>query len=120
MIRTWPALDLQRADPETMELVEAFLIDFALAAIDDNSPDAWRVYFHQSRDRDRAASAVSESFPGISVQAVDVPDQDWAVRSQSELRAVRVGNIIVAPPWDVPVRRSEATGRESTVVIIQP
>jgi ribosomal protein L11 methyltransferase len=34
---------------------------------------------------------------------VDVPDEDWAARSQASLKAVRVGNLIVAPPWDAPI-----------------
>jgi len=120
MSRTWPALDLQRGDPETTELVEALLVDFGILAIDDNAPDAWRVFFHEPGDRDRAASAVSECFPGVFVNLVDVPDQDWAVRSQAALRAVRIGKIIVAPPWDTPATRSEAENPDSLVIVIQP
>jgi ribosomal protein L11 methyltransferase len=46
------------------------------------------------------------------VTPVDVPDEDWAARSQAALKAVRVGNIIVAPPWDI------AGG--TTTIVIQP
>ena len=42
-------------------------------------------------------------FPALTLTPVDVPDEDWAARSQASLKAVRVGNLIVAPPWDAPI-----------------
>ena len=90
-MKTWPALDIQQAD----DLVHAFLIDFNLAAIDES-----RFFFHDDADRDRAATALRASFPGIDARPVDVPDEDWAARSQAALRAIQIGSLIVAPPWD--------------------
>ena len=103
-VRTWPALDIQQAD----DLVLAFLIDFNLAATDES-----RFFFHNHDDRDRAATALRASFPGIDAHPVDVPDEDWAARSQAALRAIQVGNLIVAPPWDIP----EGPGFSRTIVI---
>src|SRR5258705_5989311 len=103
-MRTWPALDIQQAD----DLVLAFLIDFNLAATDES-----RFFFHSHDDRDRAATALRVSFPGIDVCPVDVPDEDWAARSQAALRAIHVGGLIVAPPWDIPV----GSGVSRTIVI---
>ena len=101
-MRTWPALDIQQAD----DLVLAFLIDFNLAATDES-----RFFFHSHDDRDRAATALRASFPGIDACPVDVPDEDWAARSQAALRAIQVGNLIVAPPWDVAGRlKPDPTG----------
>ena len=106
-MKTWPALDIQQAD----DLVHAFLIDFNLAAIDES-----RFFFHDDADRDRAATALRASFPGIDAQPVDVPDEDWAARSQAALRAIRVGNLTVAPPWD-----AEGVGAGfSRPIVIQP
>lgn len=121
-MRTWPALDIQQAD----DLVHAFLIDFNLAAIDES-----RFFFHSNEDRDRAATALRESFPGIDARPVDVPDEDWAARSQAALRAIQIGNVIVAPPWDVAGRLKPAPAdvappyvgagfSQPLVIIIQP
>lgn len=96
-MRSWPALEIAAPD----DLVQAALADFDVAAIDDNAPDLWRVFFRTHDGRDRAAASLRRQFTGLSVSSVDVPDEDWAARSQANLTAVRVGNIIVAPPWDV-------------------
>jgi ribosomal protein L11 methyltransferase len=131
-MRTWPALEIQQADPQLRDLIEAFLLDFGLDAIDDNIPELSLMFFHDARDRDRAAGALRERFPTLSVSVVDVPDQDWAARSQASLHAIEVGNIIVAPPWDVPSAEYRDSGfgtrdsgsgiREAKpiVIVIQP
>ena len=91
-MRTWPALKIHQADDD--DLIQAFLIDFNLAAIDDS-----RYFFVSSDDRDRAAVALRTQFPNIDLQPVDVPDEDWATRSQAALRAVTVGALTIAPPF---------------------
>jgi ribosomal protein L11 methyltransferase len=99
-MRTWPAVEIQRADPETGDRIQAFLLDFDIAAIDDNLSDVSTVFFHHAGDRDRAADGLRRQFPDISVRAIDVPDEDWAARSQASLRSVHVGALVVSPPWD--------------------
>jgi len=93
-MRTWPALEIQQADDD--DLIQAFLIDFNLAAIEDS-----RFFFHNVDDRDRAAAALRAHFHGIDPRPMDVSDEDWATRSQAALRAVTVGVLTIAPPWDV-------------------
>lgn len=95
-MRTWPALEIAPPD----DLVQAALTDFDVAAIDDNTPESWRVFFQSAEGRDRAAAALRRQFPRLSATPVDVPDEDWAARSQAHLTAIRVGRIVVAPPWD--------------------
>jgi ribosomal protein L11 methyltransferase len=73
------------------------------------------VFFHDAGDRDRAADALRQQFSGITIRAVDVPDEDWAARSQASLKAVQIGGIVVAPPWDVP-----DPGTVPIVIVIQP
>jgi ribosomal protein L11 methyltransferase len=84
------------------DLFQAALTDFDVTAIDDRQ-DIWRVFFHTATERDRAAVALGAEFHDLAIEAVDVPDDDWAARSQANLRAIQIGNIIVAPPWDAPV-----------------
>ena len=125
-MRTWPALEIAAPD----DLVQAALTDFPIAAIDDNEPERWLVFFQTRESRDRAAAELRDQFQGLNVAAVDVPDEDWAARSQADLQAVRVGNIIVAPPWDVgtaeaPPHMTVDTGAATSVgraftIVIQP
>jgi ribosomal protein L11 methyltransferase len=98
MVRTWPALDVRHIP----EFFEAALIDYQVTAIDE-SDDVWRIFFHSNEERDRAAIGLRADFNGLSIEAVDVADEDWAARSQASLRAVQIGRVIVAPPWDAPV-----------------
>jgi ribosomal protein L11 methyltransferase len=96
-MRSWPALDISRP----ADLLEAALLDYNIAAIDETG-GTWRVFFAAPADRDAALAALPSQFPELTFTAVDVPDADWAARSQASLRAIQVGNIVVAPPWDLP------------------
>lgn len=111
MARTWPAVvvsgfsrtrpGLNRADDS--ELVHAALSSHDIAAIDEPSDDQWRVFFQDAADRDAALEALRRQFTQLRFDPLDVADENWAARSQEGLRAVRVGRIIVAPPWDTPL-----------------
>ena len=102
-----------RLDP----LIDALLDDFRPFAIEDRAPGVRRVHFSTPRERNGAADALARDLGarGVVIRAVEVPDDGWAERTQAGLRAVRVGNIVVAPPWDVP-----STLSSSVVVIIRP
>lgn len=92
--RRWPALELDAAD-------QAEVVDHVLAIVDDFGPTAveesprLRVFFASFAERDRAAAALRSKF---SVSPVDVPDDDWARRSQENLTPITVGRITIAPP----------------------
>lgn len=113
-MRAWPALEIHHGDEPTGEIVQAILLDFGLVAVIGDTPSVSVAYFEDAHQRDLAVGAVGARFPEVTVRAIDVPDLDWAVRSQASLRAVRIDGILVAPPWDVP-----ADG-DALVVVIMP
>ncbi len=105
----YPAIDLQfepgSVGPRIEALLYAALDDFQPLAIQEHeSADGWMVFFRDALHRDGAADALRrlEIHPSLTLTSLDVPDEDWARRSQANLRAITVGRITVAPPWDVP------------------
>ena len=114
-----PALDVRTpADGARLTpLIDALLDDFDPFAIEELAARQRRVHFFSGASRDAAARALGHRFrsKGVAVRAVDVPHGDWAARSQARLRAVQVGDIVVAPPWDIP-----AAATAATLVVIRP
>lgn len=139
MAKTWPALVLRASAVDDSEDVAAFVLaDFSPVAIHDladrplppgglwdptyppipdppPTPLHWSVCFGDPGERDRAADAIQNALPRLVIDRVDLPDEDWAARSQRSLRAIRAGRFIVAPPWDLP---ADAIG--ATVIVIEP
>jgi ribosomal protein L11 methyltransferase len=128
--KSWPALEIHvpGCDPPLVELVIAELDDFQPTAIhesDEGGP--MRAFFTTPAARDAAAQALGVAFGSyVYVKRIDVEDEDWAARSQAQLKAIAVGRIVIAPPWDAERLRepfsSEAQekGSRSPFVIIQP
>lgn len=139
MNRSWPALVLRAGAMDDSEDVVSFVLaDFSPVAIHDlaerplppgglwdptyppipdppPTPLHWNVCFTDAAERDRAADAIRDAVPNLAIERVDLPDEDWAARSQQSLKAVRAGSFIVAPPWDLP---ADAAG--ATVIVIEP
>ena len=139
MRKIWPALVLRSHQIDDAEdLLSAILTDFNPVAIQDlaerplppgglwdptyppipdppPTPLHWNVCFNDASERERAAAAIHEAIPHLTIEPVDLPDEDWAARSQQSLTAVHAGAFIVAPPWDVPADPGTAT-----VIVIEP
>ena len=81
------------------DLASATLLDFETAAVHELADTEWRVFFRTAEERDRAATALR---PYCDAVPVELEADDWARKSQENLRAIRVGALIVAPPWDAP------------------
>ncbi len=104
MARTYPALDVIwtiRPDDDRL--------DRLVAEVDEESPravealaDRLRIFFPSALARRRAAVRLVALEPDLTCQPVDVPDEDWAARSQADLGSVRVGRLVIAPPWARP------------------
>jgi ribosomal protein L11 methyltransferase len=139
LIRAGALDDAESTGLEDSESLAAMLDDFSPAAIEDladvplpaggvwdptfppipeppPAPIHWRVFFHDDAERQSAASAIAARFPRLTLTEVDIEDEDWAARSQRELTAVRAGNFLVAPPWDLPT----LVDADVTVVVIEP
>lgn len=108
-MKSWPALEIRFTAPTPG--VRAVAADLLAVALDDLHPTAieegdagWRVFFADPGARDAARRALTVALPGaLTADPLDVPDEDWARRSQESLGAVRVGRIVVAPPWQTPL-----------------
>jgi len=112
----YPALDIEIAPPAGNSLYDrlyALLDDYQPAAIDPAEDGGhWRVFFKSANQRDAAFAALA-AIREVRASAVEVADEDWARRTQENLRAIEAGRLIIAPPWDIP-RGGKA------VIVIEP
>jgi ribosomal protein L11 methyltransferase len=100
----------------------ALLADYDLVAIQEDdlgSPLTWTAHFATAEARGAAAEAIGAIADGDSLrlELAEIEDDDWARRTQADLPAIRVGEVIVAPPWDRPA--ADAAG-DARVVEIEP
>jgi ribosomal protein L11 methyltransferase len=121
-LKHWSALHLQfpvaTGVVSLQDLVAAALDDLECQAVEELTDDQWRVHFRSATQRDRAAGQLEGLFRDrhLQLERIEIEDEDWARRSQASLKAVRVGRVVVAPPWDVPAQ-PEPT---DIVLIIEP
>jgi ribosomal protein L11 methyltransferase len=123
-VTTYPALDLRYdLGPGTgalQDLLYAELDAFEPAAIHEHeSGDGWRVFFRTAAQRDAAHATLQSLATGhvLDLSCIEVEDEDWARRSQANLKAIRAGRIIVAPPWDLP---SPSRSTTEILIVIEP
>jgi len=89
-LKAYPALEIRAADPDRLY---AAIDDFSPTAVEERT-DSIRVFFSTASVRDNAHSALA---PEFHVAAIEVPDEDWARRSQADLQPVTVGRLTISP-----------------------
>ena len=119
MSRDYPALELSWPSGTSDDIA-----DWLLAALDETGitaaeelGDGLRLFFTSAADRDRALTLVSADEPAVRCAAIAVPDEGWAERSQAVLTAVRVGALVVAPPW---AQAPADASADHITIVIQP
>ena len=89
-MKEFAALDVRGGQ---IDLVSAALDDFGPTALQDIDGGV-RAFFLTSTERDTAFASLSRQF---TVSRVEIPDDDWARRSQEGLRPITVGKITIIP-----------------------
>lgn len=120
MPRTWPVLRLTFPAPLCEAARDALMLDVddcAAMAVDEID-DVVTLHFAQVAERDAAVDLVAARgwLDQASLLTEELPDEGWAARSQANLPAIRVGRIIVAPPWDRPA----APASDLVIIEVEP
>jgi ribosomal protein L11 methyltransferase len=122
--RFFPALDVSWNRPPNDDAVER-----VLATIDDEHPaaleshdDGVRIFFSSSGDRERASLRIAAYHEDVVCTSIDVPDENWAARSQAAVAPIEVGRLLITPPWhEAEAReRRDGSGTPLLLVVIQP
>ena len=125
MPRLVPALELffppLSTHPDLPDRVAVALDGAGLAAVHEAGSDAeplWRVFLTDPAGTSRVAAQLQDEFAadGCRVTLVEIEDEDWAARSQANLTHVRVGRLVVAPPWDIP----QGLPHDTHLIVIPP
>lgn len=87
----WPAVDVPRGDAD---LILA-LVDACAPTAMDEPVGGVRLFFNDAGNRAEALALLARH--GIAAAAVEVSDENWAERSQADLKPVTVGRLTVVP-----------------------
>ncbi len=125
--RTWPALRIDLPGTLSDEERDRLLVDIDGAGVIGLEEDAGGVslYFQDAAARDALLAALADTtWAAGGLSASDVPDDGWAARSQADLPAVRVGALVISPPWDVARVRADVASlpadQQPDVIEIEP
>lgn len=127
MPRTYPALDVTwstGADEDRLARLIAEIDEDAPVAVEEH-PHHARIFFASPVARGRAAVRLIALDPDVVCEPVEVLDESWAERSQASIGPVRVGRVVVAPPWarregEQLLKDHPADSGEAVLITIQP
>ena len=109
-MKHYPAVDVSAAN---IDLLYCALDDFSPTAIEERTAGL-RAFFLTSADRDAAQAALSKQFDS---SPIDVPDDDWARRSQEGLQPVTIGRITIVPNRQSSIQSASSSVQAAMVVI---
>jgi ribosomal protein L11 methyltransferase len=98
-VRTYPALELSwptRPDDSHIERLLAEIDADAPTAVEERG-ETIRIFFASADSRHRAAIRLIAVDPEAVCRPLDVPDEDWAARSQADLEPVTIGRLTIDP-----------------------
>ena len=101
MSRLYPALDViwpLQPDEDRIDVFLAEVDDEGPLAVEE-IPSGMRVFFPTGTARGLAAIKLIALEPDLVCTPHDVPDEDWAARSQASIGPITVGRLLVLPPW---------------------
>jgi ribosomal protein L11 methyltransferase len=88
------------------DLLTGVLAGHSVLAIHEDAitdSQRWIAHFPDAASRDAARADLTHGREwSLEVEAVEIPDEDWARRTQADLPAIRIGRVTIAPPWDIP------------------
>jgi ribosomal protein L11 methylase PrmA len=111
--KTYPAIEVRCDD---MDLILALIDDFHPTAAEDRDGAA-RVFFATASDRDAAREALGSHY---RVEPFDVPDEDWARRSQENLQPITIGRVTIVPEPQIPNPKSISNLQSAICIVIRP
>lgn len=116
-MRTYPALELSwpsRPDDTHIECLLAEIDAEGPTAVEERG-DAVRIFFASLETRRRAAIRLIAVDPAATCTPLDVPDENWAQRSQADLQPVTIGRLTIDPR-----EPSAGAGATADVIFIKP
>jgi ribosomal protein L11 methyltransferase len=112
-VKNYSALEIRAADTDRLF---AAVDGLAPTAIEERD-DAVRVFFPTTAARDEAQLALA---PHFSVAPIEVSDEDWARRSQENLKPVTVGRLTIVPNPESRLSNPEPRIPNPITVVIPP
>ena len=110
-MKTYAALDVRS---DACDLLLALVDDFRPTAVEERAAAIIRIFFSTTADRDEAQRAL---VPRFEVTSLEVDDEDWARRSQENLKPITVGRITVTPPWAAISHRPFAMSQQPSAMV---
>lgn len=89
-VRVWPA-------PAARDAVTQVLFDHGSLGLQDDGPSIVTCFTDDAVPA--ICSAIEDAAPGTRVDVAPLADIDWSERWKDQLRAHRIGDLTVAPPW---------------------